>query len=75
MKLWLLKRKFEDRHPWDTVNGFVVRATSSQQARRLAAEQKLDEGSNVWLDPKLSTCRVLKSEGTPTVILRDANAS
>lgn len=71
MKLWLLERTREDVNPYDVVSGFVVRAESASVARRLAAEQKMDEGVNTWLDPKYSTCRVLKVEGYAKVILRD----
>ena len=73
MKIWVLKA-IGDKAPYDTVDGFVVRAKSAQQARQLAAANRMNEGAQFWLDPALSTCRVLPVDGPADVILRDANA-
>lgn len=73
MKLWLLKRKAHNHPLADTVNGFVVRARSAQEARGLAALQKMDEGANIWLDSQYSHCYNLQIRGQARVLLRDAN--
>ncbi len=89
MKLWLLRPKKDlpkDDSPWDPwydkVFGFVVRAETEEEARRLANEQGGDEtgeirtivyrtGGNPWLDSKYSTCEILTEDGEPEVIIID----
>lgn len=57
----------------DCQRGVVVEATSSRQARKLAAETAGDEGKGFWLDPKMSTCWKLKLTGVPMTVMRDFN--
>lgn len=79
MKLWRLQPQ-EDRpeghDPWatryDCCYGFVVRAPDETAARRLASAAMIgDERPGAWLDPCLSECRELTTEGDPEVLLRD----
>jgi hypothetical protein len=81
MKIWALKPRDglpEEDNPWepwyDKVFGFVVRAGSEGEARRLANEQGGNENRhkvNPWLDPKFSTCEELPVDGKPGIILRE----
>lgn len=67
MKLWLLTR---GNTAMDEVVGFVVRATTNRHARKLAAEQHMDEGVDVWLDRTKSTCVQVEQEGAAGVVLK-----
>jgi hypothetical protein len=58
---------------YDEAAGFVVVAESPDEARRLAAEQYGDEGSDTWLAPSRSTCKVIDST-RQGVVLRDFRA-
>lgn len=62
--------------PWpDCVFGFVVRASSEQEARQLASNRAGDEtvyGSpKAWIDPSFSSCVPLDGDGPPEIIMRD----
>jgi hypothetical protein len=71
MKLWILKRIEEHHQWWDCVAETVVRAESAKAARLLASTSAGAEGSEVWLDPKRSSCRRLREDGPAKVILED----
>ena len=87
MKLWILKQndKLErDDDPWwfspyDTFEGFVIRAETESIARELAAEKsKLGgesdwEAGNPWLSTKYTSCNELTTLGTREIILADLN--
>ena len=94
MKLWILKPvdnlpKHDDPwKPWcDKALGFVVRAETEEEARKLAHEQSGDENpgavlgnkiadtNSPWLDAKCSTCAELTAEGEVGVVLRDFRAA
>lgn len=75
MKLYLLKplkKRFWD----DRSLGFVVAAKCEWDARRLAAEQRGDEGKGFWLEDAHSSCvEIAKKTHLPEgVVLRDFNA-
>jgi hypothetical protein len=90
MKLYLL-RPIElldpADNPWDPwydkAFGFVVRAESEEEARRIAqnaaGDEKYDRSlterkaklRTPWLDPKYSTCDPLTDEGEPGLIMQD----
>jgi hypothetical protein len=84
MKLWLLRPMKGDPawEPWyDKCFGFVVRAETEHDARKLANSEAGDENhdkwssdfkpDNVWLDPKRATCVVLNDSGPEAIIIRD----
>lgn len=74
-KLYILeaKRAWE---PWyDKASGFIVRAKDAKSARRIAGLEAGDEGYEVWLNPKKTSCKVLTVVGKQKVILRDFNAA
>ena len=86
MKLWLLRPAGPKTSPWepwyDKAVGFVVRAATEDEARRLANENGGDEvgevrnlvyrtGGDPWLDPALSSCVELASTGPSGLIIRD----
>lgn len=85
MKLWLLLPGNNGIawSPWyDKAFGFVVRAETEDEARKLANANGGDEtgpitehvyrtGGDPWLDPSQSTCVELTPEGEAGVILRD----
>jgi len=50
---------------FDECAGFVIQACDEGEARDLAAAQSRDEGPEVWIDPKLSTCWMLASMYRP----------
>jgi|PlaIllAssembly_1097288.scaffolds.fasta_scaffold74602_3 hypothetical protein len=86
LALWLIKPVAH--HPdwgWDTARGFVVRASSEEEARMIASlptrctddvppeliEGSGDEGPYPWLDKSQTTCVRLHDRGPRGVILRD----
>lgn len=88
MKLYHLypKKNIEGEDPWspwyDKAFGFIVRAETEEEARRLANEQGGDEtgeisndiyriGGDPWLDAKFSECVELTEDGEKGVIIRD----
>jgi hypothetical protein len=71
MKLWLLTEIDTNKPNYDTADGFVVRARSASEARRLAALQAGDEAGAYWRDAKRSKCKMLRAKGRAGVILRD----
>lgn len=75
MRLFIIT-SIEEEEPckYDTAQAFVVRAATSQQARKFAAKMAGDEGSAFWTDPKLSKCARLFEDGEEGVVLRDFKA-
>ncbi len=49
----------------------VVRAKDQKEARQLASAYKGDEGTEVWLDKKQSTCEKLQVRGKSGVVCAD----
>lgn len=76
MKLYILEPVSPNgwAYQYDVATGFVVAAQSPIEARRLAAGQAGDEGSQAWLSPETATCRELKPGTTSGVVIRDYNA-
>ncbi len=70
--LWLLVRN--GFIGYDEADAFVVRASSSEAARKLAADEAGDEGASEWLDLARSSCTRLTSKGVEGTILRSFNA-
>ena len=86
MKLWLLRplQKFQDKYsdedspwnPWyDKAFGFVVRAETEEEARKLASEDCGAEGKEAWLSKKYSVCKILIFEGEAKIIIQDFAAA
>lgn len=96
MKLWLLRpveglaKNDNPWHPWfDKAFGFVIRAETETDARKLANANAGDENeiplvqfvsgiSDVkepWLNSKYSTCVELTAEGTNEVVIKDFHAA
>lgn len=87
MKIYILRPKENLKdNPWtpwyDKVFGFIVRAKTEEEARKMANEQGGDEtgpvrnrvyrtGGDPWLNPEYSTCEELSKEGEAGVIMRD----
>lgn len=81
MKLWLLYPQTAYRgekflwEPWyDKSFGFVIRAETEEDARRIAQENGGDEiyeNMPAWIDPHYSVCEELLAEGDPGLILQD----
>lgn len=65
--------------PWyDKAFGFVISASSPNEARALAHARGGDENRsllNPWLDPKQSTCTILKPTKESQIIIRDFAAA
>lgn len=73
-RLFILQPKEDQKEwtPWyDKTFGVVVRADTIKLARELASKVAGDEGKEVWLDNKKTTCRKLSPEGRPGVVLVD----
>lgn len=63
---------------WDCNHGFVIRADSEQQARRMAAGVPGDENRlspSPWLMPEHSTAEVLTADGDIGMVMRDFHSS
>ncbi len=87
MKLWLLRPVIESGlwDPWyDKAFGFVVRAKTEKQARKMAEKQSGDESRHhytadkavvpmkqAWIDPSYSTCVELTADGDSGVVICD----
>ena len=86
MKLWLLcpNDKYlkigahpEIDNPWDPwydkAFGFVIRAESESEARRIAQNGSGTESDDgpVWLSSEYSTCQELRPTGPAGCIIRD----
>lgn len=78
MHLWLLRpceglpKEESPWEPWyDKAFGFVVRAETEDQARKMAAGKAGDERPRAWTNPLYSTCRPLMIDGEAGVILSD----
>ncbi len=75
MKLWLL-RPAEGWDPWyDKAFGFVVRAETEADARKLVAPRAGQEGEHVWLNYNLTTCVELTQNGPAEIVIRDFAAA
>lgn len=88
MSLWLLRPNDYGHDdgwvgaagsPWekwyDKAFGFVVRAETENEARRMAQEQSGDEGDTAWLSSEFSTCTELTADGEAAVVIRDFAAA
>lgn len=85
MKLWLLRPVEDlpdDNNPWEPwyekTFGFLVRAESEQEARRLAHDNADGENhcrtantTQPWLEQQYSTCIELLAEGERGIIISD----
>ena len=61
-----------DRWPErEEVVNLIVRASSEQSARELAATAAGPEGREIWMNPEHSLCVVLPQEGNSGVICRE----
>ena len=56
MHMFLLKRKPFNKVGYDEVEGFVIIAVNSPQARNLASKHAGDEGADTWQKKGKSTC-------------------
>jgi hypothetical protein len=71
MKLFLITRT--ERAPsYDVVRSMVVRAEDEDQARQEAAMKSMDEGAIVWLQPSMSHCEEISTDGEAQVLCVDA---
>lgn len=93
MKLYLIRPNEDlpkDDNPWepwyDKAFGFVVRAETEQQARRMAQDNHGDEndvwGENSvthciepWLKDKYTSCVEITQDGPAEMIIRDYRAA
>jgi len=75
MNLYILKRKHIPDYCYDMAESFIVRAKSPKNARRICSNNAGDEGANIWLFAKHSTCRKLKADGKEEMLIREYNAA
>jgi hypothetical protein len=75
LKLFLLRPVAEWKPWYDKCNGAVVRTTSEEEARKAMSQVSGDEGVDVWLDPKLTTCVELSADGPPEMVISDFSAA
>lgn len=68
-----------NKDPWEPwynkAFGFVVRANTEKEARKLASKECGEEKTEAWLNPEYSTCVELLQEGESMIILRDFAAA
>ena len=78
LRIWfLLPIGVGDARPHDEACGFVVIAKDAREARRVASDDCGDEGPDLWLKARRSTCLELtprSTGGRSEVVLRDYNA-
>jgi len=93
MKLWILrpnKQLPEGEDPWepwyDKTFGFVVRAETEKEARKLAnaeggaetgaaSHNVYRKGGDPWLDPAFTSCLELTSDDEAGVVIEDHRAA
>lgn len=78
MELWILRPVdgCELWSPWyDKAFGFVIRAATESDARRIAAGDAGDEGEEAWLDSSNSTCVTLDDGDKEEVVMRDLRSA
>lgn len=68
MKLYVLKVKDKDSVYWECNEVVIVRAENARNARKLASTIKYASNSRNFLDPKLVSCTILRTEGPEEVI-------
>jgi len=66
--IWILYRK--TLPDYDEAKAFVVRASDEIRARHQASRKAGSEGKQTWLDPTISVCEAVSSEGKDSVVLR-----
>lgn len=77
MKLWLLEPIDKHDSPfgcfYDVYDGFVVRAETEQQARKIACDAADREekwrAQSPWLNPEHTTCDEVLVDGEPGVVM------
>ncbi len=89
MTLWELipQKMLKGDNPWepwyDKAFGFIIRAETEYDARKLAHENAGDENggyfattiNSPWLDEKYSSCKRLVEQGDAGVVLRNFAAA
>lgn len=81
MQIYLLELTDEGRRrapAYEVVGALVVVALNCDDARDIAAEAALDEGPCTWLDPQLSSIKLVglsMTLGSAGVMCREDNAS
>ena len=88
MKLYILRpvENLQDDNPWDPWYdksfGFIISATSQEEAREIADTKAGDEnyelGVNTkrpWLEKGYSTCEILTPSEVPEMIMIDFSAA
>lgn len=77
MRLYVLRQlKEHEGSQYDKVEGFVIAASTTTQARKLAAKECADEGGDYWLDHNKSRIRCIANSSkysTSRIVLRDCN--
>ena len=71
MKLYILKHT--GKIGYDEYTLKIVRAKNAKKARDEASIIYADEG-DIWRDTKLVSCKQLKIDGKPGIIMSDFNA-
>jgi hypothetical protein len=69
--LWMLKPIVPWASWYDKAIGFVIRASTAEDARKLASMNAGDEGRATWLNVEQTSCVELPQDGDDEVILRD----
>lgn len=72
-KFYILKRL--DDPGYGEAAGFVVRAWTSQAARKFASRASGDEGGAVWLEHLRTSCDEIHENGPVGVVLRSFKSS
>jgi hypothetical protein len=74
MKLWILKAKNESSVAYDNFDGFVIRAENSRKARLVASAKAGGSESDIWLHPRMSSCKELSPSGKSSIVFESFKA-
>ncbi len=77
MKLYLLKLLGSSTQLAGVNLGFVIAASSSAVARRIAAENSMSEGKRTWFMPRESSCEEIgeaRADQKTEVVLQSSSA-
>lgn len=80
MKIYKLEvirsaNRYHIHFTWDCNWGHIIYAENEKQARELAGNNCMGEGTKVWLDSNITSCEELIPTGNnPKIILTDFRA-
>ena len=68
MKIYKLSMK-DEFDGWDYYDEMIVRANDAKQARKIANDYDGSDSGGFWKDPKKTSCRQVKIEGSAGILV------